>query len=89
MSDVWTMPLSHNRACIYCGDPVLGAGDLCADCTPSSVPTGDAVCPYCETASPWEKMRRYRRDHENGRVEVLYYCPTCRAVVEAASWMER
>jgi hypothetical protein len=48
-----------------------------------------AVCPFCKTVSPWEKMRRYRRTHENGRVEVLYYCPECRGVLEAASWMER
>ena len=84
------MPLNQKRACVNCGDPVLGSGDLCADCTPViSAPTGIAVCPYCKTPTPWEQMRRYRQAHEDGRVEVLYYCPTCRAVLEAASWMER
>jgi NMD protein affecting ribosome stability and mRNA decay len=86
------MPLNPNRACVNCGDPIHGAGDLCEDCMPANPghpPIGASICPYCESDSPWEKMRRHRRDHENGRVEVLYYCPTCRAVIEAASWMER
>jgi len=52
-------------------------------------PSGVAVCPYCNNAAPWEQMRRYRQAHENGRVEVLYYCPSCRGVLEAACWMER
>jgi hypothetical protein len=34
-------------------------------------------------------MRRYSRTHPEGRVEVIYYCPTCRGVLEAACWMER
>jgi NMD protein affecting ribosome stability and mRNA decay len=84
------MPLNPNRACVNCGDPVQGSGDLCADCTPSmTAPAGVAVCPYCNNAAPWEQMRRYRQAHENGRVEVLYYCPSCRGVLEAACWMER
>ncbi|HKS16771.1 MAG TPA: hypothetical protein VJU16_05625 [Planctomycetota bacterium] len=86
------MPLNPHRACVNCGDPVTGDGDVCADCTPALPAhpgTEAAVCPYCEKANPWERMRRYRRTHENGRVEVLYYCPECRGVLEAASWMER
>jgi len=64
-------------------------GDLCADCTPLDASRAESICPYCEEPTPWEKVRRYRRNHDNGRVEVLYYCPACRGVLEAASWMER
>src|SRR5688572_15888396 len=87
-----SVPLpSRGRACVNCGDPVTGSGDLCADCTPSqpTAPPGSAACPHCEVPNPWERMRRYRRTHENGQVEVLYYCPNCRGVLEAACWMER
>lgn len=82
---------SGDRACVNCGDPVRGSGDLCADCTPAPPPAtpGTAVCPHCETASPWERIRRFRRTHGDGSVEVLYYCPACRGVIEAACWMER
>jgi hypothetical protein len=84
------MPLSRNRMCVNCGDPVRGSGDLCPDCVPADPATLDAAaCPFCQTATPWEKVRRYRRNHESGRVEVLYYCPACRGVLEAACWMER
>ena len=86
------MPLSPHRACVNCGDPVRGAGDLCDDCMPAdpaSARIDAALCAYCAVVTPWEKMRRYRRTLENGRVEVLYYCPSCRSVFEAACWMER
>lgn len=85
------MPLNPHRACVNCGDPVHGPGDLCADCLPAppALDPGTPACPYCKAPNPWEKMRRYRRNHPDGRVEVLYYCPSCRAVLEAASWMER
>ena len=83
------MPLNPNRACVNCGDPVHGTGDLCPDCTPPDASRADSKCPYCEESTPWEKVRRYRRNHDNGRVEVLYYCPACRGVLEAACWMER
>jgi len=74
---------------VNCGDPVHGTSDLCSDCTPPDALRADSKCPYCEESTPWEKVRRYRRTHDNGRVEVLYYCPACRGVLEAACWMER
>jgi len=86
------MPLNARRACVNCGDPVTGEGDLCSDCTPAAPAapaTEGAVCPYCETPTSWERIRRYRRTLEDGRVEVLYYCAECRGVIEAACWMER
>ena len=88
------MPLNPHRACVNCGDPFQGPGDLCSDCQPAPpktpvLPPGMAACPYCELASPWERIRRYRRNHEDGQVEVLYYCPSCRGVLEAACWMEK
>jgi len=87
------MPLhAGGRACVNCGDPVKGAGDLCADCTPAdpaAASSDAATCPFCSAPAPWEKMRRYSRTHPEGRVEVIYYCPTCRGVLEAACWMER
>ncbi len=86
------MPGKDDRACVNCGDPVSAPGVLCADCmpgVPDPAPADAAICPFCRNGAPWEKLRRYRRTHENGRVEVLYFCPSCRGVLEAACWMER
>ena len=85
------MPLrAGGRACINCGDPVTGASDVCADCTPDApARIGTATCPYCAKECPWEGIGRYLRTHSEGRVEALYFCPACRGILEAACWMER
>jgi len=86
------MPLhAGGRACVNCGDPFAGAGDLCSECTPDeprSPRLAGAACPHCHCAISWETIRRYRRSVAKGAIEVLYYCPGCRGVLEAACWMQ-
>ncbi len=85
------MPLeAGGRACVNCGDPFPGPGDLCVDCTPVSTPGRPdlGLCPHCAAPLPWEKVNRMSRSHADGTMEVLYYCPACRAILEAACWIQ-
>ena len=83
-------PEAGGRACVNCGDSFPGPGELCPDCTPPSRggPHDIGVCPHCAAPVPWEKIKRLARSQPDGHVEVLYYCPACRGILEAACWVQ-
>ena len=86
------------KNCVNCGDEYSTVGDLCKDCLPapkaavkpgsSPLPHGTAACPYCKAAVDWSNVGRMRREFEDNTVEVIYFCSSCRAWLEAAAWME-
>ncbi len=84
---------SGGRACVNCGDPFRGPGDLCGDCRPAPLaakparPGRAACCPWCKAPADWPDLGRLER-RVGGVLEVIYYCGACRAFLESASWME-
>jgi len=47
-----------------------------------------ARCAHCTAEVTWDNVRRYERRPIPGHVEVVYYCPVCRSVLEFAAWVE-
>ena len=87
-------PLKH---CHNCGDPVRGPGRLCKDCKPvDPAPTPKdperpyhlAMCRFCKAEVLWENVGRLKRQFPDGQVEALYFCSSCGATLEFASWVQ-
>lgn len=84
--------MARRSACVNCGDLFTGAGELCPDCVPESETRPSfaehgPACPYCKSGLDWAHLRRMER-RVGDILEVIYYCPGCRAFLESASWME-
>ncbi len=50
--------------------------------------SGHPRCPHCAMRINWDTVQRYEQRPTEGQVEVAYYCPHCRSVLEFASWIE-
>lgn len=48
----------------------------------------DPRCPHCCTTLDWDCIQRYERRIEGAEVEVCYYCPACRAILEFAAFVD-
>lgn len=84
--------MAPRHACVNCGDFFTGTGELCPDCRPAADSrrdrsAGGPVCPYCRANVDWADLKRMER-RLGDILEVIYYCPACRAFLESASWME-
>ncbi len=88
----------ERKDCVNCGDPFRGTGELCPDCVPedldSEVPPATrppyplAMCRFCRSELSWENVGRHTRRLEEGQVECVYTCPSCRCALEFSSWTQ-
>lgn len=54
----------------------------------STVLAQDAHCPHCGQSIGWHNVGRYTCRPAPNQVEVAYYCPVCRTLLEFACWTD-
>ncbi len=91
----------HLHRCLACSDPIPVAVDYCATCLAGREARGiqvrgrieaahatSGICAHCRRDVAWENVRRMDRRNSENVVEVIYFCPHCRSVLELANYIE-